>query len=79
MKKKIAIFTRSIGDWFAWFELPEGFEEAQEAHETDWGFNLLDWPCENPETNFIGFLDSEHFLLSEEEEKKYILEILDEE
>ena len=75
MKKKLSVYEGG----FAWFKLPEGFEEAQEAHEVDGGFNLFDWPCENSETNFIGFLDSEHFLLGEEEEKKYILEILDEE
>ena len=65
MKKKLSIYEGG----FAWFELPEGFEEAQEAHEEDCGFNLFDWPCENKDTQFIGFLDSEHFLLSEEEEK----------
>lgn len=58
MYKKISVYE----DWFALFQLPKGFEEAQEAHEVEGWFEFLDWPCENLETTSIWFLDSECFI-----------------
>ena len=66
MKKIIPIYEEGFWE----FELPEGFEEAQEAHEEDWGFNILDGPCENPKTTLIGFVPSECWLRDVEEEEE---------
>ena len=65
-------------EWFAEFLLPEGFEEAQEAHEVEHGFNLLDWPCENLDSIFLWFVDSECFIKNvyEEEAEKEIEELI---
>ena len=63
MRKIISIFEQNF--WV--FELPEGYENAEEAHPTEGWYNLLDGPCENPQTKFIGFVDA----------KSLISEILD--
>ena len=64
MKKIISIFEEGFWE----FELPEGFEEAQEAHEVEGWFNLLDGPCENVSTNFLWFVDKEYFISDAEED-----------
>ena len=65
MKKVISIWDEG----FALFNLPEGFEEAQEAHEVEDGFNFLDWPCENKDTKFLGFLPRECWIRDIEEDE----------
>ena len=65
MKKVISIWDEG----FALFNLPEGFEETQEAHEVEDGFNMLDGPVENINTKYIGFLPRECWIRDIEEEE----------
>ena len=66
MLKKISVFEEGFG----WFQIPEGFETAEEAHPTEGWFNLLDGPVENQSTNFLWFVDKEHFIEEEEDEEE---------
>ena len=68
MYKIISIYE----DWFGLFQIPEGFEEAQEAHEVEGWFQFLDWACENLETTLVWFLDSDCFIreIGEENEEE---------
>ena len=49
-------------EWFAEFEIPEEFSEAEQANPTDGWFYLLDWDIDNVNSQFLGFVDSDRFI-----------------